>query len=241
MMVVKQVAQEHFWNEVNYVIQILEPLYRCLRLLDGDKKPTMSYVQQAFEIIMREKVSKIFGSGWVLDIIDKRWTKQLLHVLHTAAMYLNPKYQYALKLGFSTPHVKAVREVAKVLFSDGHKQAKALHQMISFWDQVGEFGSPVAQAGISISHPAINNSGRGVLNDSSQRRYGPRRGSIGQRRQRGHNRRDDVDINSVSSNFEGMSISSGTHDHDNEMGSVGGYNQSKWILARMNDVQSPWE
>ncbi|KAF9597862.1 hypothetical protein IFM89_021947 [Coptis chinensis] len=73
MMAVDQVAQEHFWNDVNYVVQILEPLYRCLRLLDGDKKPTMPYVQQAFEI-MREKISEVSRCGWVLDIIDKRWT-----------------------------------------------------------------------------------------------------------------------------------------------------------------------
>ncbi|KAF9602641.1 hypothetical protein IFM89_030529 [Coptis chinensis] len=59
--------------------------------------------------------------------------------------------------------------------------------------------------------------------------YEPGRGSVGQRRQRGHIIRNDVDIDSVSSNFEAMSMSSGKHDHDNEnvYGSGWGYNQSR--------------
>ena len=88
-----------FWTTCSKIRAISEPLVRILRMVDGDKKPSMGYLYEAMRKTM-EKVKETFN-GKVeeyepyLSIIERRWKNQLCQPIHVAAYYLNPQYQYS--------------------------------------------------------------------------------------------------------------------------------------------------
>lgn len=76
-----------FWKDVKTLIDCLEPVVRTLRLVDVDRVPTMGYLYRWMQMC-REKVEQSRRyPQWVLDLIDKQWTKQLSHSLHKAGKH----------------------------------------------------------------------------------------------------------------------------------------------------------
>nr|KYP59299.1 hypothetical protein KK1_014731 [Cajanus cajan] len=38
-----------FWSKANDLLKVFEPLVKVLRLVDGDEKPTMSFIYEAID------------------------------------------------------------------------------------------------------------------------------------------------------------------------------------------------
>ena len=86
-----------FWNAVEDCLRASAPLLIVLRAADGDEKPAMPEVA-ALMTEAKEQIKKSFGTQnkkgllkKILDIIERRWLKQMDHPLYGAALYLNPR------------------------------------------------------------------------------------------------------------------------------------------------------
>ncbi|KAG5091249.1 hypothetical protein JHK82_050027 [Glycine max] len=94
----KVVLMPSFWNSVVYTLKVMAPLVKVLRLVDGERKPTMGYIYEAMDK-EKETIIKSFNNNEskykdVFAIIDKRWNCQLHRSLHAAAHFLNPEFFY---------------------------------------------------------------------------------------------------------------------------------------------------
>ncbi|KAL5757895.1 hypothetical protein ACOSP7_020506 [Xanthoceras sorbifolium] len=87
-----------FWNGVTACLKVFSPLVNVLRLVDGDRKPSMGFVYgellQAKEDIKvaMKNVEKNYRP--IFDIIDARIKDRLDNPLHLTAYFLNPYYYY---------------------------------------------------------------------------------------------------------------------------------------------------
>lgn len=79
------VCNHSFWDRCRMVVNILEPVVRVLRMVDGDKKPTMGYIYESIRL-MKEAIKAAVPRGHkgYIKIINTRWTKMLIHPLHLA-------------------------------------------------------------------------------------------------------------------------------------------------------------
>ncbi|XP_077216017.1 uncharacterized protein LOC143850677 [Tasmannia lanceolata] len=79
------VSSPTFWQNCKIIVDILEPIVRVLRMVDGDKKPTMGFMYHAIELMkgaVQTTATRSF-QGYH-KIIDTRWKNMLLHPLHLA-------------------------------------------------------------------------------------------------------------------------------------------------------------
>jgi hypothetical protein len=85
-----------FWNGVTLCLKVFAPLVKVLRLVDGDKKPSMGFVYgellQAKEEIKEAFKHQEANYRPILDIIDAKARDRLDSPLHVAAYLLNPYY-----------------------------------------------------------------------------------------------------------------------------------------------------
>jgi hypothetical protein len=91
-----------FWNKIENYLRASAPLLIVLRVVDGDEKPTMPEVAALMKHA-KDKIKLSFGIDSkktllkkIIDIIEKRWEKQMNHPLYGAALYLNPGKLHAL-------------------------------------------------------------------------------------------------------------------------------------------------
>ena len=66
------------------VLNVFDPLIKVLRLVDGDDKPTMSFLHEAMEKskLAIQAYYRYYKKYW--KIIDDRWGRQLKHDLYSA-------------------------------------------------------------------------------------------------------------------------------------------------------------
>jgi len=104
----KIVLMPLFWNQVVFTLKVMNLLVHVLRLVDGERKATMSYIYEAMEKA-QEIITKSFNNDEskyndIFTIIDNRWTCQLhrpLHVGHFLNLeffYSNPDMEYDLEV-----------------------------------------------------------------------------------------------------------------------------------------------
>ncbi|XP_077249140.1 uncharacterized protein LOC143888581 [Tasmannia lanceolata] len=160
------VGSPTFWQNCKTIIDILEPRVRVLRMVDGDKKPTMGSMYHAIELMKGEvQTTATRAFQGYHKIIDTRWKNMLLHPLHSAeiynkdffflyAYYLNPKYQYSEYLGPRADLIKNLQTVIQKLEPDANEQSTILSQIKAFRDAVGSFGIASAVAGRANTAPA---------------------------------------------------------------------------------------
>ncbi|XP_052177733.1 uncharacterized protein LOC127791758 [Diospyros lotus] len=85
-----------FWNGVNLCLKVFAPLVKVLRIVDADKKPSMSFLygelKHAKEAIMQalNNIEKNYQP--IIEIIEARVKDRLDSPLHFAAYLLNPYY-----------------------------------------------------------------------------------------------------------------------------------------------------
>ncbi|CAH9108141.1 unnamed protein product [Cuscuta europaea] len=85
-----------FWDNAYYILKLMGPLVKTLRLVDNERKPAMGYIYEAMDRA-KEAIIKAFNGRDDNDketfkIIDSRWQDQLHHPLHAAGHYLNPAF-----------------------------------------------------------------------------------------------------------------------------------------------------
>ena len=92
------VLDSRFWNDVEVVVRLVQPLITLLRIVDGDDRPSLPYV---YDGMFRAKraIKSIFMNKRSLykpytRIIKQRWDKHLRQKLHDAAYVLNPSFFY---------------------------------------------------------------------------------------------------------------------------------------------------
>nr|XP_011468457.1 PREDICTED: uncharacterized protein LOC101302773 [Fragaria vesca subsp. vesca] len=87
-----------FWNGVNLCLKVFAPLVKVLRLVDGDRKPSMGFVygeqQKAREEIKKTYKNQEAHYRPILDIVDEKARERLDSPLHLAGYLLNPYYTY---------------------------------------------------------------------------------------------------------------------------------------------------
>ncbi|XP_077242394.1 uncharacterized protein LOC143882892 [Tasmannia lanceolata] len=149
------VSSPTFWQNCKTIVDILEPIVRVLRMVYGDKKPTMGSMYHAIEL-MKGAVQTTATQSFqgYHKIIDTRWKNMLLHPLHSAAYYLNPKYQYSEYLETRANLIKNLQTVIQKLEPDANEQSTILSQIKAFQDAVGSFGIASAVAGRANTTPA---------------------------------------------------------------------------------------
>ncbi|RVW85526.1 hypothetical protein CK203_044098 [Vitis vinifera] len=132
----------------------MEPLVKVLKLVDQDKKPTLSIIYEAMDrakLVIKASV-KQWEKYW--EVIDRRWEGQLHRHLHAAAYFLNPMFQYSKHFS-NHPEIKVgLKEVIKRLEPDLDRQAKAINEVKLFVNGQGEFGSALTKKAINQSLPA---------------------------------------------------------------------------------------
>ena len=83
------ILTDQFWKRAAEVHKIMEPLVLILKVVDQDKKPTLSVIYEGMD---RAKLAlKASVKNWkkYWHVIDVRWEGQLHRHLHAAGTYLN--------------------------------------------------------------------------------------------------------------------------------------------------------
>ena len=96
---VKQtIYSDVFWRDAQQLMKIYTLLFKLLRIVDGDKKPSMGFVygmlQDAKDEIKASCNRKESVYRPILEIIEKKAKDRLDSPLHLAAYYFNPYYYY---------------------------------------------------------------------------------------------------------------------------------------------------
>ncbi|KAL7608742.1 hypothetical protein Lser_V15G11849 [Lactuca serriola] len=90
----------NFWKAIKYCLSCVVPIFKVLRLMDGDVKPTMGYIYEAMDRAKEQIKVNFHGveSRYkpIWDKIDLRWNMQLHRPLHVAGYFLNPRYIFLL-------------------------------------------------------------------------------------------------------------------------------------------------
>ncbi|GLJ14983.1 hypothetical protein SUGI_0244610 [Cryptomeria japonica] len=144
--VVIAIFDTNFAKMVEEIINVLEPLVRVLRMVDGDHN-SMGYLYEAMDKA-KEAIQHLYGSNKtkyepIWRIIDRRWNHQLHQHIHAAAYFLNPKFFYS-------PSFKADAEVRigldtciRRLVDDEILRDLILDELQSYKKALGElFSSP---------------------------------------------------------------------------------------------------
>nr|XP_009590669.1 uncharacterized protein LOC104087814 [Nicotiana tomentosiformis] len=153
------VLMEIFWNQVMYILKIMGPLVKVLRLVDNKKKPAMGYIYEAMDRA-KEAIAKAFG--WniakykdIFKIIDERWQCQLHHPLHAVGHYLNPEYFY------QNSAIENFREVTDGLYACIEKlvpstevQDKIISEIPLYTKAEQQFGLPIVKRSRATRSPA---------------------------------------------------------------------------------------
>jgi hypothetical protein len=90
------VLSMEFWNSIVDCLRVSAPLLIVLRVVDGDERPAMPEVttlmnhakekiKLSFDVASKQSLLKK-----IMEIINRRWVKQMDHPLYGAALYLNP-------------------------------------------------------------------------------------------------------------------------------------------------------
>jgi len=104
------ILDNKFWNNCGIIVQIVAPLMRLLRIVDGDDRPSLGYVYDGM-YRARKAIKNIFMNKKSLykphtRIIKQRWDKQLRQKIHAAAYVLNPAFRYDKDNFCSKPEVQ---------------------------------------------------------------------------------------------------------------------------------------
>ncbi|KAL0406645.1 UNVERIFIED_CONTAM: hypothetical protein Slati_3978400 [Sesamum latifolium] len=113
-LVTSTILKTSFWNNVLYILKVVGPLVKVLRLVDGEKRLLIGYIYEAMDRAKEEtatsfsNVEEKYRNSF--DVIDGRWDIQFYRPLHTAGYYLNLEFYY------SNPSVEKDKEVMDGLF-----------------------------------------------------------------------------------------------------------------------------
>ncbi|XP_050157550.1 uncharacterized protein LOC126631471 [Malus sylvestris] len=90
------ILSSHFWSGVLLCLKVFEPLFKLLRIVDGDKKPSMGFLYGELQKAKME-IKGTFKNNEanyqpILQIIDEKARERLDSPLHLAGYLFNPYY-----------------------------------------------------------------------------------------------------------------------------------------------------
>ena len=144
------VMMTSFWENVVYILKVMEPLVRVLRLVVGEKKLAIGYIYEAMEKA-KETIGGSFENneqryGDIFKIIDDRWNCQLHSPLHAAGHILNPAIYYDNKgLEFDFKVTKGLHDCIDRLVPTEEDRNKILRELSIYEKGEDLFGIELAQ------------------------------------------------------------------------------------------------
>jgi len=144
-----------------YILKVMAPLVKTLRLVDGERKPAMGYIYEAMDKV-KEAIMKSFKNNEsrykeAFAIIDQRWNCQLHRPLHTTGHFLNPD------LFYDNPQMEFDREVVRGSYDCIHKlvgnlevEQKIMLELHAYKTGNGIFGSLIAVSMRKTTSPSKN-------------------------------------------------------------------------------------
>ncbi|MQL95466.1 hypothetical protein Taro_028132 [Colocasia esculenta] len=154
------IQSKPFWKGVQNVLNVVEPLVRVLRAVDGERRSEMGYLYEAMDrakelIQMNNKTT--YAKWW--EIIDRRWEHTLHHDLHAAGHFFNPQYMYRTdgrreNYDNSSEVLIGAKNVIKRMLDNEDRAIIACKQMHDYRLQLYHFGTSTAQRAAQILSPA---------------------------------------------------------------------------------------
>ncbi|KAF0933220.1 hypothetical protein E2562_016164 [Oryza meyeriana var. granulata] len=146
-----------FWSGVSLCLRVFEPLVKILRMVDGDIKPSMSFLYGDI-LKAKEQIKVAVGTvdktgnlcNNIIEIIEGKMKNRLDCPIHLASYCLNPYYSYNDPSIFEAEEVMDgfIAAVETFYHGDYEKQNQVLNDDLhKFKDQVGHFAKNVAKAG----------------------------------------------------------------------------------------------
>ncbi|XP_058100273.1 uncharacterized protein LOC131245081 isoform X2 [Magnolia sinica] len=147
-----------FWRVVEEIVAVSEPILKVLRDVAGGKPAvgsiydSMTRAKESIRTyyIMDENKCKLF-----LDIVDRRWQKQLHSPLHSAAAFLNPSIQYNPEVKFLGHIKEEFLAVLEKLLPTPELRRDITGQIFAFKKAQGMFGCSLARESINTTPPAL--------------------------------------------------------------------------------------
>ncbi|KAF7831981.1 uncharacterized protein G2W53_014314 [Senna tora] len=139
-----------YWKNCATIVELTEPQIRVLRILDSEEKPAMGFLYAAFHKAREEMIKRFQRRKKViepyLNIIDRRWDKQLYKNLLAVGFWFNPSYHY--DTNEMEKHKSAISGILDVIERYAHND-RALEEKLNegvtiFRNAEGDFGRRLA-------------------------------------------------------------------------------------------------
>ncbi|XP_047326776.1 uncharacterized protein LOC124930481 [Impatiens glandulifera] len=141
-----------FWNGVSLALNVFTPLVKVLRLVDGDKKPSMAFLFGALEQA-KEEVKKNFKKEEnaipILKIVDTKSKGRLDSPLHYTTYLLNPFFYFKDSSIHNDANVmnEFLNCVDKVFSTDTNMQSIISNvELLNYKNKSGNFSRKMAIA-----------------------------------------------------------------------------------------------
>ncbi|XP_026384974.1 uncharacterized protein LOC113280578 [Papaver somniferum] len=162
----KIVTSSTFWEYVDYSCRVLKPLFKVVRLVDIERKPTMPSFYDAMRIA-RDQLEENFREDddtWAVikACFQKRWKNNFNHALHCAAYYLNPSIFYNIEpyeMDNNEKYIEIKRGLHKAmgrLIPNEDELDLATGELIKYTDVVGVLGTPPCKKRRTKDQPRID-------------------------------------------------------------------------------------
>lgn len=155
-------SDSNFWQAIKYCLKCVIPIYKVLRLVDGDLKPASGYIYEAMDRAKEQIKENLNGKEsryrQIWDLVDERWNLQLHRPLHAAAFYLNPRFQYDPKYEADLTHMevkKGLYYVIQRMCDDVETKIKIDEQLDMFKNGIGLFGYEMAKLTWNKKQPGL--------------------------------------------------------------------------------------
>ncbi|CAL9112683.1 unnamed protein product [Musa textilis] len=151
-----------FWNHVVYILKVMGPLVRVLRLVDYENKSAMRYIYEAMDKA-KETIKMSFNENEekyekIFTIINERWNCQLHRPLHAVGYYLNLEFFYTIKyVGFDAKVLDELYQCVTRLAPSLEVQDKIIRELSLYKNAKGLFGIPTAVRSKTTTSLGINN------------------------------------------------------------------------------------
>ena len=151
--VVSIILDHKFWNYCFIIVKLMAPLVHLLRIVDGDKRPSMGYVYEGM-YRARLGIKKLFNHNKRLykhytNIIKQCWDEQLRKSIHLAAYWLNPCFQYDQENFYNK--LEVIRGMMDVIDQKAIKGInKLMNELKLYREQLESFGKELAYSSREI-------------------------------------------------------------------------------------------
>ncbi|XP_058217430.1 uncharacterized protein LOC131328507 [Rhododendron vialii] len=156
------VMSQAFWNGVTLCLKVFGPLVMVLRLVDGDRKPSMGFVYgeltKAKEEIKAAYKQVETNYRPILDVIDGKAKGRLDSALHLTAYFLNPFYFFNNSTIQDDPIIMdGVLTCVEAFFHDVNVQDEVINrELLKYKNKEGGFGKPLATMGCATNNDSYD-------------------------------------------------------------------------------------